>query len=146
MTDRRSEEYVSMNSHDRIGDTILKVVISCNRWLVNSVLNINPHDEEHVRFISGGTRRPVEGALSADLSARLRTPDPLNPNQVERRLGAEYCEILNTVAAWPGMALPWNLGGTLWTHGTACPGLLQNYGIFIMWSNVGHCSGILQWL
>ena len=58
------------------------------------------------------------GLLCRSACARLRTPDLLNPNQVERRLGAEYCEVLNTVAAWPGAALPWNLGGTWWTHGS----------------------------
>ena len=60
----------------------------------------------------------MEWAFCADPFARLRTRDHLNPTQVERRLGAEYCAVLNTVAAWPGTALPRNVGVTSWTHGS----------------------------
>jgi hypothetical protein len=97
MIDLRSAEYVSMNNHDRIRDTLLKITISGNRCLTKSALDITPHEEDQWDLCPGERGGQVEWAFCADL---------LNPNQVERRLGAEYCEVLNTFAAWPGTALP----------------------------------------
>jgi len=64
MIDLRSEEYVSMI--DRIRDTLLKVIISGNRWLVNSILDITPHEKEQCDLYPRERGGQVEGAISAD--------------------------------------------------------------------------------
>jgi hypothetical protein len=101
MTDLRSDEYVSMNSHYRIYDTRLKVIISGN--LVNSALYITPHEEEQWDLCPGERGGQVEWALYA----RSAKPQPSGaPSWFTLMWGTEHsCSLTDT-------ALPWKLGGT----------------------------------
>ena len=85
MTDLRSEEYVSTKSHDHIRDMLLKVITSGNRWFVKSALDITPHEDERWDLCPG----EGGGQVACRYVCCLRTPDLLNPNQVQRRLRAE---------------------------------------------------------